>query len=174
MENQPSTARVALKWGLILGVVSIIYSSILFVTDNIGNQSLGYLAYAFSIVAITLAMREFKTLNSGYMGYGEGVGLGTLTAAISAFLSSLFSVFYMTIIDTGIMTRMADKAREDMEARGNLSDEQIDQSMAIMAKFQSPVILFIVGIIFATLLGLVFSLVIAAIIRRNKPNPFDN
>ena len=174
MNNQPTTARIALKWGLILGVVSIIYSLILFLTDNIGNQSLGYLAYVFSIVAITLAMRDFKNLNGGYMSYGQGVGLGTLTAAISGFLSSLFSVFYMNVIDPGVMTRLTDKAREDMEARGNMTDEQIDQGMEIMAKFQSPVILFIVGIIAATLLGLVFSLVISAIIRRDKPSPFDN
>ncbi|WP_080059153.1 DUF4199 domain-containing protein [Spirosoma aerolatum] len=172
MEEKTSTTRVALKWALILAVVSIIYSIILFVTDSIGNRALGFVAYGLTIAAIIMAMREFRTLNGGFMTYGEGVGLGTLTAAISGFISSLFSVFYMTVIDTGIMTRAADKAREQMENQG-MPDEQIDSAMSIMEKFQSPGILFAFGVIGSIFLGLIFSLIIAAFIRRNKNNPFE-
>lgn len=173
MNEQTTTARTALKWGLILAVASILYSAIMFLTDNIGNRGLGLVAYLISIVGLVLAMRDYKSLKGGYMTYGEGLSIGTLTAAISGFLNSLFSVFYMSVIDTGIMTRMADKAREQMENEGKLSDEQIDQGIAIMEKFQSPGFLFVFGLFGAILLGFIFSLIIAAFIRRNKENPFD-
>lgn len=173
MNDQPSTARVALKWGLILGVAQIIYSIIIFVSDNFGNRALGSVAYVLIIIGIVLAMRDFRTQNGGYMTYGEGLSTGTLTATISGLLSSLFSVFYMTFIDTGIMERVLDQAREQMEAQGNLSDEKIDQAMEITQKFQSPGILFAFGVLGAAFMGLIFSLIIAAFMRRNKANPFE-
>ncbi|UFH57481.1 DUF4199 domain-containing protein [Spirosoma sp. KNUC1025] len=144
----------------------------MFITDNTDNRWLGAVTYLLIITGITLAMREFRTLNGGYMSYGQGLGLGTLTAAVSGLLSSMFSVFYMTIIDTGIMTRAADKVREQLEDSG-LSDDQIDSQMKLMEMFQSPGLLFLFGIFGSILMGFIFSLIIAAFIRRNKDNPFE-
>lgn len=173
MENQPSTARVALKWGVILGVAQIAFSTLIFVTDNFGNNTLGSVTYLLIAVALVLAMRDFRTLNGGYMAYGEGISVGTLTAAISGLLSSLFSVFYMTVIDTNVMQRVIDKTREQMEEQGNLSDEQIDQAIEITQNFQSPGILFAIGVIGSAIIGLIFSLIIAAIMKKAKANPFE-
>lgn len=173
MNDQPSTARVALRWGGILGIALIIFSLILFVTDQVGNTWLSLVTYALIIAGLTLAMRDYRTLNGGYMTYGEGLSVGTLTAAISGLLSSLFSVFYTTVIDTGLMERMMEKSREQLEAQGNLSDEQIEQSLEFAQKFQSPGILFLFGVIGSALGGLIFSLIIAAFMRRNKANPFE-
>ena len=172
MNDQVSPARVALKWGVILGIASIIYTLVLFLTDNVGNTSWGYVSYAISIAGIVLAMRDFRTLNGGYMRYGKGLSVGTLTAAVAGLLSSLFSVFYMTVIDKGVMERMIEKTREQLEERG-VPDDQIDQQMSIVEMFQSPGLLFVFGIIGAAVGGLLFSLIIAAIMRRNKANPFE-
>ncbi|RYC71918.1 MULTISPECIES: DUF4199 domain-containing protein [Spirosoma] len=172
MTDQPSPARVALKWGGLLGIALILYSLFLFLTDNIGNTGLGAITYLLSIVGITLAMRDFRTLNGGFMSYGEGLSVGTLTAAVSGLLSSLFSVFYTTVIDSGVMERMMDQARERLEDSG-LSDDQIDQQMEFMQMFQSPGLTFVFGIIGSVVLGFILSLIIAAFIRRNKANPFE-
>lgn len=172
MNNQVSPARVALKWGVILGVALIIYSLILFLTDNVGNSKLGWISFVISIGGLILAMRDYRTLNGGYMSYGEGLSVGTLTAGVSGLLSSLFSVFYTTLIDTGAMERMVDKTREQLEDSG-LSDDQIDQQMNIVEMFQSPGLSFAFGVIGAVVFGLLLSLIIAAIMRRNRANPFD-
>ena len=62
-----------------------------------------------------------------------------------------------------------DKARTDMEARGNLSDAQIDQAVALSAKFTSGPVLLVVVVIVSVLTGLVISLVSSAIIKNPKP-----
>lgn len=172
MNEGPSTARVALKWGLILGIALIIYSLILFLTDNIGNTGLSFVSSAISIVGLILAMRDYRTLNGGYMTYGEGVSTGTLTATVSGVLSSLFSVFYTTVIDPGVMERMMNQVSDKLEDSG-LSDEQIEQQMSFMQLFQSPGLTFVIGVIGAAIGGLLFSLIIAAFLRRNKANPFE-
>ncbi len=168
MNEQPSTARLALKWGAITALASILLSTTLFVTDQTQNRSLGALIYLIIIAGLVLAMREYKQQNENYMSYGEGLGLGTLTAAITGFLSSMYSVFYMSVIDSTVLQRTMDKAREQLEERG-MDDAQIDRAMDISARFQSPGMLFIFGMLGTILMGFIFSLVIAAILRRNKP-----
>ncbi|GAB3642217.1 DUF4199 domain-containing protein [Spirosoma arcticum] len=172
MNDQVSTARVALKWGIILGVALIIYSLILFLTDSVGNSKLGLISFALSIGGLVLAMRDYRTLNGGYMSYGEGLSVGTLTSGVSGLLSSLFSVFYTTVIDTGVMERMIDRTRDQLEESG-LSDEQIDQQITFVEMFQSPGLTFAFGVIGAVIFGLLLSLIIAAIMRRNKATPFE-
>ncbi len=172
MNEEPSVARVALKWGAILGVVSIVFSLVLFMTNTVGNTSIGSISYLFTIGALILAMREFRTLNGGFMRYGQGLSLGALTAGISGLLSSIFSVFYMTVIDTGVMDRMIETQRDKAEASG-LSDEQIDAQMKIVEMFQSPGLLFVFGVIGSIFMGFLFSLVIAAIMKKEKTNVFE-
>ncbi len=171
MNDQVSTARVALKWGVILGIALIIYTLVLFLTDNVGNSKLGWISFIVSIGGLVMAMRDYRTLNGGFMSYGEGLSVGTLTAGVSGLLSSLFSVFYTTVIDTGAMERMVDKTREQLEESG-LSDDQIDQQIKFVEMFQSPGLSFAFGVIGAIIFGLLLSLIIAAIMRRNKANPF--
>ena len=172
MQEKPSTARIALKWGGILGLVLIVYSLVLFLTGTFGDSRLGWVSTVLSIGGLVLAMREFRTQNRGYMAYGEGVGVGTLTAAISGLLSALFTTFYTTIIDPNVMQQMIERVRVQYEERG-MSDEQIDQAMGFVERMQSPGITFAIGVIGAALFGLLLSLIIAAIMRRKRDNPFD-
>ncbi len=172
MIENPSTARLALKWGAILGAALIAYTLVLYLTDNVGNSKLGFISIIMSVAGLVLAMRDFRTLNGGYMTYGEGVSLGTLTAAVSGLLSSLFQAFYTTLIDPTIMTRMADKARVQLEETGKLTDEQIEQQMSFVTMFQSPGITFAFGVIASVIFGLLLSLIIAAIMKKNKTDPF--
>ena len=172
MNESTSTYRVALKWGIIMGLVSIVYSTILFLTDQVGNSWTSFASIGISVGGLILAMREFRTLNQGYMTYGEGLTVGMTTSVVSGLLSSFFSLFYMSFIDTEVMAKMADKTREKLEESG-LSDDQIDTQIEMMERFQSPVFTFTFGIIAILIGGLILSLIIAAFMRKNKANPFD-
>lgn len=168
MEEQASTARVALKYGVLASVVIMIYTTIINIAGLSQNKVLSSLAFAFMIVAIVLAMKNFREKNNGYMSYGEGLGLGTLVSAVMGLLSSAFTMFYMQFIDNTLLTQGMDKVREDMERKG-MDDSQIDQAMELSQKFMSPGIVFAIGVFGYVLTGLVISLIVAAIIRREKP-----
>ncbi len=168
MQEKPSTARVALKWGIILGIVLIVYTLILFLTDQAGNQNLGWISLALSVTFIVLAMREFRTLNEGYLSLGEGVGVGTLVSAISGLISATFSTFYTFFIDTAFYERLTDTMQERLEEQGR-SDAEIEQSAEIMKMFQNPGLSFAFSLIGAVLFGLILSLIIAAILRKKRP-----
>ncbi|MFN8355693.1 MAG: DUF4199 domain-containing protein [Spirosomataceae bacterium] len=168
MENQPSTARVALKWGIIIGVASIVYSTILFLAGQFGNQSLGYISYLILIAGLVLAMKDFRSQNEGFMRYGQGLGLGALTSAVSGVLGGIYTYIYMSFIDTTLTSQMLDKAREEWEKRG-MSEEQMEQAAQMTQMFTSPGMIFVFAVFFSILFGLILSLIIAAIMKKDKP-----
>jgi Protein of unknown function (DUF4199) len=169
MEQQStSTASIALKWGVVGGVASIIFTTILYVSGQATNTPLGLLGLIISATCIFLAMKEFRTENSGFMSYGQGLGVGTLLTAVSGFMSMIFNYIYTEFIDTTIRQQILDKMRSDMEGRG-MDDIQIDQAMEMSQKFASPGFTFVFGIIGAIFIGFVISLIISAILKKNKP-----
>jgi Protein of unknown function (DUF4199) len=167
MENQTTTTRTALKWGVIIGIVNIIYSTGIMVSGQIGNQALSYVVYIILGVGIYLAMSDFKKENQGFMSYGQGLGLGTLKCGIVGLISGAFSFVYMKFIDTTITDQMMKKATEEMEKKG-LPDEQIDQAMEYSKMFMSPGVLFVFSIIGTIIIGFILSLIISAILKKDK------
>jgi len=167
MEEKTSTARVALKYGVLTAVVIMIYTTIINVAGLSQNKFLTSLTFLFMVVAIILAMKDYREQNK-FMSYGEGLGLGTLVSAVMGLLSSAFTMFYMQFIDNTLLTQGMDKVREDMEKRG-MDDSQIDQAMELSQRVMSPGIIFFMGVLGSILMGFIISLIIAAILRREKP-----
>ncbi|GAB3972783.1 hypothetical protein GCM10028806_25390 [Spirosoma terrae] len=168
-----SPTRIALKWGVILGISLMLVTLIMYLTDQGSNPWFGLLTLGAMVSVLVLSMQEYRKLNGGFMTYGEGFGIGALLSAVGGLLSSLFNTFYNVVIDPSIQQRAFEQARERLEDQGKLSDEQIDQALEISQKFQSPGFTFIAGVFGTIIMGAILSLIIAAIIRRNRNNPFD-
>jgi Protein of unknown function (DUF4199) len=168
MEQQPiSTARVAIKWGLITGVASIIFSTILFVSGQAANSALSWLGILISVATMVYAMKEFRTENGGFMSYGQGLGVGTMMSAVGGFISTTYGYIYRTFIDPTLMQQMMDKVRSDLEEKG-MSEDQIASTMAITEKFSSPGLGFVSGIIGAIVIGFIIALIVSAILKKDK------
>ena len=137
------------------------------VSGQIGNQALSYIIYLIIGVGIYLAMNEFKKENQGFISYGQGLGVGTLMSAISGLISNFFSMAYMKFIDPTITDQIMKKAVEDMEKKG-MPDEQIDQAMEMAKMFMNPGAMFVLGLLGTILVGFIMSLIIAAIVKKDK------
>jgi hypothetical protein len=168
MEEKVSSARIALKYGVLTSVVMMVITTIINVTGQSQNKWLTSLSFLILIGGIVYAMKAFREENKGFMSYGEGLGLGSLVSAITGLLGSTFNMFYNKFIDPTIMTQALDKVRSDMEAKG-MDDTQIDNAMKFSQMFMSPGVLFVIGVIGSLIMGFLLSLVISAILRRDKP-----
>src|SRR5690606_4074236 len=80
-EDQP-IVRVAIRYGLMFGLISSIYSVLLYVFQVETNKLLPQLSWVLFILAIVLAIKEYRKQNQGFVSYGQGVNIGALTAAI--------------------------------------------------------------------------------------------
>lgn len=167
--EKPSTARIALKWGIISAVISVIFTIVLYTFDlwKITWVSLVF-GLAIIIVILVLANKEFRTLNEGFLTFGESLGISMLVIAVSSLISAAFNQLYMNVIDNTIKDKMADFQEETMLKQG-MTMEQIDMAMQQVEKFNTPGIQFLFGLLGSLFFGFIIALIIAAIMKKNRP-----
>jgi Protein of unknown function (DUF4199) len=166
--EKPSTARIALKWGLISAICSIIYTTILYFTGMWKTSAFAWIGYIFLAGGIIMAMREFKSQNNDYMSYGEGLGIGSLLSAVSGVISAIYGYIYMNFIDNTMTQQIIEMQSTKMAEQG-MTEEQIDQAMQMAGKFMTPGMMFIFTVLGMLFFGFILSLIISAIMRKNKP-----
>lgn len=164
-----STTAVGGRYGLLTGLVSVIISFGLYALELEQQPVVRFLTLAVLAVGIVLAMRNFKDQNTGFMSYGQGLSVGLTVSGVVGVLSAVFVYVYTKFVDPEVMTRMMDKARVDLEAKGSMSDAQIDQAMAMSSKFMTGPFMFAFTILGTLVLGLLISLLAAAFVKNPKP-----
>lgn len=164
-----SSARISLKWGLILGLVSIAVTTVYYVLNIFNPSWYGYVvSFLMYFGVLYFAMNEFRTLNGGFMKFGEGLGLGVLAFLCSAVIYSVYDFVYKNYIDTTIISKQLQMVEQQYENMG-MSPELIEQSLSqAETMFNSSLgfLMTIFGIVFS---GFICSLIMAAIMKRNKP-----
>lgn len=163
-----TTTSVGLRYGILTALVSILFSFGLNVMHQESSPA-RYISFVILVAGIVLAMNYFKQQNQGFMGFGQGVGIGTVLSAVVGLMSGIFAYIYMTFVDTDMLARITDKIRTDMEARGGMSDEQIDQAVAMSSKFMNGPFMIGGALLGTVLMGVLLSLVISAFIKNAQP-----
>lgn len=159
---------VGIRYGLITGLASVILSLILNMT-GLEQSPAKWLSLVVLIAGIAMAHKYFKQHNNGFMGYSQGLGIGSVLSGVTGVLSGIFSYIYVNLIDPEFIARTMEKARADMEAKGNLSDEQIEQGIAMAGKFTNGPFMLIGAILGTLLFGFILSLIISAITKHTRP-----
>ncbi|WP_310392310.1 DUF4199 domain-containing protein [Hymenobacter sp.] len=163
-----STTSVGLRYGLLTGLVSILFSFVLYVTQS-DQSPVRWLALVILIGAMVLAHNAYKQAQGGFMNYSEGLAIGTVMSGISGVLSTAFSYVYMTFVDPQYMGRAMEITRTKMEEQGQMTDEQIDAAVNMAQKFSSGGWLVVFGVVGSLLLGFLFALVVSAFTKHSKP-----
>ena len=98
-----------------------------------------WLGLGILIGGMVLAHNAYKQGNGGFHGLFRRPGIGALDErGFRDVLSTAFSFVYMKFVDPEYMSRMAWKPpATKMEEKGGMTDEQIDQAMAMMQKFST-------------------------------------
>ena len=167
-EQNVTVSNTAMRYGIIVGLISVIYSFVLAMLDETMNRGLGAVAYLFLIVGMVMAFKYFKTHNHGYMSYGQGLGIGTLMSLIVGLLSSIFMYIYIKFVDPEMMNRAMEMQRVQMEERG-MDDAQIDQAMEMAGKVSSPELMIVFGTLGFVVIGFIIALIVAAIMKNARP-----
>ncbi|MBA4144748.1 MAG: DUF4199 domain-containing protein [Azospira oryzae] len=172
MEQQnseiPTTRAAGIRYGLILGVISITYFLIL-TLSGVGMQGpAGYVSYLFVAGAIFLGHKYFKDNGNGYMSIGQGVGIAFWTGLISSVISSIFTFVYAKFIDSGFIDAIKDKQLEEMENK-NMSPEQIEQAMKITSSFMTPEVFLIMGIVMGIIGSVIVGLIVSIFTKNANP-----
>lgn len=173
MENEqtaPVTTRsVGIRYGLFMALLGIAY----FVTLNtLGvdmTQGIGrWGSMIFYIALIVLAHKNYKDNGNGFMSYGQGMGIAFWMSLISSVLGSIFTWIYVKYIDAGFIQQILDKQEEAMTAQG-MSADQVRQAMTMVAKFTTPEMMLVFGIVGGIIMVLIVGLIVTIFTQKKNP-----
>jgi hypothetical protein len=166
-----TTRSVGIRYGLILALVSVIYFLVLTIMNVDMTSGIGrWASILFYVAGIFLAHKYFKDNGSGFMSYGEGIGISFWIGLLSSVISSLFTYIYIKFFDASFVEMIKEKQIEEMQARG-MSDEQIDQGMKFAEMFMSPEAILIFGIIGGIITVLIVGLIVTIFTQKKSPEP---
>lgn len=165
-----TTRQAGIRYGLILGVISIAYFVVLSATGVNMTEGIGrWGSLIFTTVIFILAHKYFKENGDGYMSLGQGVGIAFWCSLVSAVISSVFTFIYVSFIDEGFVQALKDAQYDQFVARG-MSDAQIDQAMSFSASFMTPTAIMLFGLIGRVIIGLIVGLIISFFTQKKNPD----
>jgi hypothetical protein len=174
-----ANTNVGLTYGLIGGIAMIVYTLCLYLAgiEIFMSIPLSFLAYGLMITIAVLAGLKQRKLQGGYLSFAEALKTVFLTFVLAFFLSTIFNYVLLNYIDTGFrdqMTKATIEKVEEMMRKFGAPESEIEKAMERTASPDNYTIgRTLLGYGTMCILSCLVSLVIAAIIKKNKP-PFEN
>ena len=153
--EQPITSTTSK--GITIALILIVISLAGYFMGMLTNTAFGWLGYAVFVIGIIASVSiygkqiDYNSKFGNYFAHGFKV-----TALVTSIMVIFMVVFNFAFPE--VKEIFFDKAREDMNKQGTMSDEQIKQGLEITRKF------FMVFTIGGTLLGYMFFGTLAALI----------
>lgn len=173
MENQQATAKkFVLNYGVMLGIVSVIYGVILYATNVYLDPSITYgiISYLIVIVLVTLAIKAFKTENGGYLTLSEALKVGIGAAVIGGIIAAVWTFVLTSYIEPDLVNDLMETTREKMiETQPDMSEAQVDAAIGMTSKLSSPPIAFALSLVGSLFFGLIISLIVGLIMKNKNP-----
>lgn len=169
-EKKQSLALVTSGYGLILGIVVIVFSLLLFVLDVNRQSSINYLSYVFVIAGVIIFQINYRNKHlGGFITYGQAFMVGFLTIVWYSVIIAIFTYIFFTYIDPGAVEEMRQISEQQMIERG-MSDQEVDQAMTMVERFQSPMWMTIWALIGGVVIGVIISLITSIFVKKEDQN----
>lgn len=173
MENQTNSKNIILNNGLYLGLIGAIVGLCLWASGQyfelqwVGNL-VGFVA---TLAFIIIGIKQFKNNNGGFMSWGQGLKIGMGIVMVSAVITVIYTLLLTNVIDTNLQAQgMA--IQEQAWIDQGLTSDQIENAKGMAEKFQSPVIISSVILIFAAIIGFIVSAITSAIMKKSEEETY--
>jgi len=160
---------------------AILIALILIVVDLIGG--FGHLRFEkwFSWtstlimgVALVIVSINYGKQQNHQVTYGQVFGYAFKVALVISAIVALYSLLSNYVIFPEFRDQLLEKTRADLEAKGGMSEDQIDTAMTMTKKFIQPVPIAIFAFLGTLFFGTISALIGAAVTKKNPPDIFQN
>jgi hypothetical protein len=177
MEKTVSPAKSALTYGVVLGAIMILELVLMFVMkpDPVEDAWTGIVINVLNwlilpVLFISLACNNFKNKhNGGFISFGQCLKIGVSVMVIAAVLYSIFYLIFTMIFPEYLSDMVAQIERATRAQNPDMPQEQLEMSISMAGKFMQPAIAIPVSIIMNAFIGLIISLIVGAIVKRDNP-----
>ncbi len=166
----PSKSSTVLSWGLYLGIASIVFILLVSYSGLMGNKVVGLLWYVILAAILVLGIKHYKVKeNEGFLKYSQGLGIGTLIGLVGGAIYGLFTYVFYTAIDPSVHEKLVVLSQEEALKNG-ATEASLEQAEPFLNIILSPGMLSFFNILGTVFMAFIFSLVIAAILKKD-PEP---
>lgn len=174
--NKPSLAKSTLPYGIIYGAILLLefvasYALGLNSAENKGiGIAMGVLNYlVLPLLFIFLACNNYKNkINGGYISFGESLKAGVAVSIVSSLISSIgTSLIYLLVPDS--KEQILEQTKISLATQPNMTAEAMKMALNMTEVFMRPYILIPFSILVSAIMGLIFSLIIGAIVKKENP-----
>ena len=158
MEQKTSLWKSSMVYCVYLAIFFIVVSIIFYVLDMSLNPIAQYVSYASMLVAVIYVQVNYKKALGGYMTYGQGVGVATVSMLLAGIIVGIYTYLLFTVIDPGLVDQLRVMTEEKMLQQG-IPEEQMEVAVNMASKFQSPLVMSIMSPFSYAIIGLVISLI---------------
>ena len=132
--QQPTLFQHSLKWGLIIGSISIVLTCALYAVDYalLANWKTGIFIIVLFIGLAIYAGINYRKEIGGLLPYGKAFQHGFILMAISGLISTIFSIVLYTVIDPELPGKLTEVALENAQAMMEgfgMPEDQMDKAM---------------------------------------------
>jgi len=171
--KKTSTAKIALNFGAILGLVLMLPTLITYVFELYEFEFLNYISYALIAGGVYIGVKKLRDdFRGGTLSYGQGLGFGVLLCFFASIIVGFASYLYLKFIDASFIQFTLNELESGYNEAGNLTDDQVNAALSWSKMVISPLGIFFTSLIGTTLIGLICSLIIAAFTKKDV-NSFD-
>lgn len=166
--------KTEMKYGVIIAAVSALW---VIIQDLVGlhdkyiqyQNMVSWLGFIVPIVGLFLAIKEKRDKEfEGAIAYGQCIKTGLLTSVVSGFFGAIFQFVFTKFINPNFLSAMLELQRQAMLDKG-LPPEAIDRAMGFMEFSFSPLFFTIMAFVGALIIGLIFSLIFGAFLKKDPP-----
>jgi hypothetical protein len=161
-------------------VKALILSLILMVVNLIGGFAhlqftswFKWIPTIVQLVVIIIFCIQYGNRQTEGVTYGNAFGYGFKIALFVSVLMIVYTLLSFYVIFPEFADQALQEARAGMEAKGNLSEDQIDKAMAITRKFMQPIPISIFAFLATLFFGTIAALLGAAFAKKSEPTVFE-
>ena len=181
IENKDNlTIKPAIRLGVLFGIIMVLEFMIFYVMDidPITNPTVGAVMnfcnyLIFPVALISHVLNDYKKTNHGFISFGESLKLGVTLCFIAGLIYALFSVIFNMIFPEFVDEILKKTKAVMIQKSPDMTSEQLEMAMTWTKKFMNPMIVVPVTILMFSFLGLIYSLIIGAIVKKDKPQSFN-
>ena len=138
MEENRSIWKETFKYGVILGLISVVMSVLTYMLDLMNAKWIMLPTLLLTIIVLVLLLRSYRDqYNHGFISYGKSVGAGFIMNVYATVIAAIYIYLLYTLIDPGLIDKQLAFAETKMIEKG-VPEAQLPQIMEMQAKFVKP------------------------------------
>tara|TARA_R110002050_G_scaffold100580_1_gene208206 strand:- start:169615 stop:170133 length:519 start_codon:yes stop_codon:yes gene_type:complete len=135
--NQAKIIKFGINYGIITGLIGIIYTSILIAVNMLHSQSIlkSIGGFIVLIIPIIITISNFKKQNDNFLSVGQAIGVGVITAVVAALVTIIFTYLLTNFILPDFWDKSAEFNSVLLQQQNpNITQAQLNATIALQRK----------------------------------------